>query len=122
MTARLDHTIVPAYDKQESAAFLADVLGLAVGRQSGPFLPVRLDGGVTLDFVDADPRPSRHYAFLVDDAVFDAAYERLTGAGRTIWADPYHTREGAVDERGDGGRGFYFDDPAGHNMELLTRA
>ena len=30
-----------------------------------------------------------------------------------------HTREGVIN---DHGRGFYFEDPSGHNMEVLTRA
>jgi catechol 2,3-dioxygenase-like lactoylglutathione lyase family enzyme len=120
MTARLDHTIVPAHDKHRSAAFLAEILGLPVGEPTGEFVPVRLDGGVTLDFVDDDPGPSRHYAFLVDDAVFDAAYERLAGTGATIWADPFHHRPGEIATRRSG-RAFSFLDPSGHNMELLTR-
>jgi catechol 2,3-dioxygenase-like lactoylglutathione lyase family enzyme len=121
MTAHLDHTIVPARDKHASAAFLAEILGVEVGEPMGQFVPVRLDGGVTLDFADGDPEPSRHYAFLVDDTVFDTAYERLTGAGATIWADPHHTRPGVINTRFNG-RGFYFLDPNGHNMELLTRS
>ena len=35
-----------------------------------------------------------------------------------FWADPGHTREGVINGNG---RGFYFEDPSGHNMEVLTR-
>jgi hypothetical protein len=35
------------------------------------------------------------------------------------WADPGHTRESVINNHG---RGFYFEDPSGHNMEVLTRA
>jgi catechol 2,3-dioxygenase-like lactoylglutathione lyase family enzyme len=120
MAARLDHTIVPAPDKHRSAAFLAEILGLPVGESTGEFVPVRLDGGVTLDFVDEQPTESRHYAFLVDGEVFDAAHRRLTSSGATIWADPFHTRPGEIATRRSG-RAFYFLDPGGHNMELMTR-
>jgi hypothetical protein len=49
MTIELNHTIVGATDKHASARFLADILGLPVGADVGPFAPVRLANGVTLD-------------------------------------------------------------------------
>jgi catechol 2,3-dioxygenase-like lactoylglutathione lyase family enzyme len=122
MTVELNHTIVAARDKQRSAAFLASVLGVAVGAPSGPFVPVEVDNGVTLDYDDRQPLAPQHYAFLVDDATFDAALARLADAGVEIYTDPaHHQRAGELSRRG-GGRGFYFSDPNGHNMELLTRA
>ena len=36
------------------------------------------------------------------------------------WADPGHHRPGEINH-GDGGRGFYWNDPDGHNLEILTR-
>ncbi|MEV0070285.1 VOC family protein [Amycolatopsis sp. NPDC050768] len=121
--AELNHTIVWATDRGASAEFLAGVLGLAVGEETAPFLPVVLGNGVTLDFAQAgksDTVAGQHYAFLVSDAEFDAALERLTASGTAIYADPLHRTTGINGMFG--GRGFYFDDPDGHNMELLTRA
>jgi len=40
--------------------------------------------------------------------------------GVAYWADPFHERPGAVNTL-NGGRGIYFEDPDGHNLELLTR-
>jgi hypothetical protein len=40
MTITLDHTIVPATDKQTSADFLGHVLGLKPGAPWGPFVPL----------------------------------------------------------------------------------
>ncbi|NPT62140.1 VOC family protein, partial [Paraburkholderia sp. 5N] len=36
------------------------------------------------------------------------------------WADPVHRRPGEIN-MSDGGRGVYFQDPSGHNLEIITR-
>lgn len=123
MTVQLNHTIVTAHDKRASARFLADILGLEVSPQYGPFVPVQIPNGVTLDYADADasgPITPQHYAFLVSEDDFDAIFARIREAGLTYWADPFHHRPGETNTN-DGGRGAYFDDPNGHNLEILTR-
>ncbi|HEX5597245.1 VOC family protein [Streptomyces triticisoli] len=121
MTVELNHTIVAAHDKEQSARFLADLLGLEVAPPFGPFTPVQVANGVTLDYMETtEPIPPQHYAFLVSEDDFDAIFARVRTAGLTYWADPYHRRPGEIN-RNDGGRGVYFDDPDGHNMEILTR-
>ena len=120
MTAALDHTIVPARDRAAAAGFLARVLGLAVGAETPPFLPVALANGVTLDYMhQPGDIPALHYAFAVDDATFDAALARITEDGVTYFADPMNTRPGEIYREGTV-RGLYFRDPTGHNMEILT--
>jgi catechol 2,3-dioxygenase-like lactoylglutathione lyase family enzyme len=122
MPVDLNHTIVAARDKRESAEFLASVLGLEVGRPYGRFLPVETGNGVTLDFADstAETIPPQHYAFLVSEEEFDAIMGRLHQAGITFYADPGHRRAGEIN-RNDGGRGAYFADPNGHSLEIITR-
>ncbi|WP_405618443.1 VOC family protein [Streptomyces sp. NBC_00076] len=121
MTVQLNHTIVAAHDKHASARFLADILGLDVSPQYGPFIPVQIPNGVTLDYVDTpDPITPQHYAFLVSEPDFDTILDRVQQAGLTHWADPFHHRAGEINHN-DGGRGTYFDDPNGHNLEILTR-
>ncbi|MGW3498546.1 VOC family protein [Streptomyces sp. NPDC001020] len=121
MSIELNHTIVAAHDKQASAQFLAEMLGLEVEPQYGPFIPVQVPNGVTLDYMDtAGAITPQHYAFLVSDDDFDAIFARIRSAGLTYWADPHHSRPGEINHR-DGGRGAYFDDPNGHNLEILTR-
>lgn len=121
MAVHLDHTIVPAYDKRTSAAFLAHILGLQVGPDlSGYFVPVALSGGPTLDFMDAEDFRRHHYAFLVSDQEFDAAHARLVAGGIEYCADPFARRPREISYTADGGRGVYFDDPNQHSMELLT--
>ncbi|MDT9689053.1 VOC family protein [Streptomyces sp. P9(2023)] len=121
MTAELNHTIVHATDKHRSAEFLASVLGLEVGAPFGPFIPVAAGNRVTLDFYENADAPvvSQHYAFLVPDDEFDVMIARLVAAGVTYFSDPGHTEPGQVNEL-FGGRGAYFDDPDGHNMEIIT--
>lgn len=120
MTVELNHTIVPSQDKHGSARFLADILGLPVGGEVGPFVQLELGNGVTLDFMNRTDVTSQHYAFLVDDDTFDAAHKKLLDQGVDTWADPDHTEPGEINTRW-GGRGVYFPDPNGHNMEILTR-
>jgi catechol 2,3-dioxygenase-like lactoylglutathione lyase family enzyme len=121
MTVQLNHTIVTARDKHASARFLADILGLTVSPQYGPFIPVEIPNGVTLDYMDTtDEITPQHYAFLVSEDDFDTIFARIRQAGLTYWADPFHHRPAEINHN-DGGRGVYFDDPAGHRLELLTR-
>ncbi|QOV35980.1 VOC family protein [Streptomyces ferrugineus] len=121
MTVQLNHTIVAAHDKKESARFLADILGLEVSPQYGPFIPVEIPNGVTLDYLDSPGAiTSQHYAFLVSEDDFDTIFGRIRQAGLTYWADPGHRRPGEINHN-DGGRGTYFEDPNGHNLEILTR-
>ncbi|MFC8131930.1 VOC family protein [Streptomyces sp. NPDC057302] len=122
MTIQLNHTIVAAQDKKASAQFLADILGLEVGPQYGPFLPVEIPNGVTLDYAASDGGPitPQHYAFLVSEDEFDAIFGRIKDAGLTYWADPQHKIVNEINTN-DGGRGAYWDDPNGHILEIFTR-
>ncbi|GAA4682494.1 VOC family protein [Pseudonocardia yuanmonensis] len=118
-TVSLDHTIVLARDNRASAEFLAGLLGLEVGAPWGPFVPLRLSNGVTLDYVSVDHDiPLQHLAFLVPEEDFDAILDRIRAAGLEHFADPHMTRPGI--NHNHSGRGVYFLDPAGHGMEVLT--
>jgi len=121
MAVQLNHTIVSAHVKQASADFLAGILGLSTPAPFGPFVMVQTDNEVTLDFVDsAGEIVPQHYAFLVGDGEFEEIFGRIREREISYWADPYHREPGEINTR-DGGRGLYFDDPDGHNLEILTR-
>ncbi|GLP76588.1 chaP protein [Mycobacterium antarcticum] len=121
MTIAFNHTIVVARDKQESATFFTDLFGLPDAVPFGPFLAVALDHGVNLDFLDSGEEiHSQHYAFLVSEDDFDAIYGRIRSQGREHWADPRASQPGEINHN-NGGRGVYFRDPAGHNLEIITR-
>jgi hypothetical protein len=50
MTIVLDHTIVPARDKEESARFFARIFGLEYKGPVSHFAPVRINDTLTIDF------------------------------------------------------------------------
>jgi len=119
--AELNHLIVWSKDKHASAKFLADMLGVPAGPEWGPFVPVRTSNGVTMDFIDGESEVRmQHYAFLVTDAEFDAAFARIKKAGLTYWAGPHKDQPGQINHHW-GGRGDYFEDPNGHLLELITK-
>ena len=121
MAVELNHTIVPAHDPKASAQFLADILGLPVDPPVAHFTPITLANQVTLDYDRSDDFDAHHYAFLVSDEEFDAAFARISGGGITFFADPACQQDGQI-YRSHGRRGTYFRDPDGHLMEILTLA
>jgi catechol 2,3-dioxygenase-like lactoylglutathione lyase family enzyme len=119
MAVVLDHTIVPAHDKEASARFLARILGLHYGGAVSHFAPVQINDSLTLDFDDDTQFESHHYAFKVDEAEFDGIYERVRAEGISYGSGPRSLDDMKINRR-RGGRGFYFRDPNGHIMEVLT--
>ena len=123
MAITFNHTIVAAKDRQRSADFLTELFGLPPAKEFGPFLAVELYHGVSLDYAqvgaDEDIRP-QHYAFLVSEDEFSDIYGRVQARGMQHWADPHGNHPGQINHN-DGGRGVYFQDPAGHYLEILTR-
>ena len=121
MPPQLNHTIVHSRDSRAGSRFLAEILGLAEPATFGPFQVVETANGVSLDYMDADGEiTSQHYAFLISETEFDEIFARVTERGLTYFADPGHQQEGRINTH-DGGRGFYFADPDGHNLEVITR-
>jgi catechol 2,3-dioxygenase-like lactoylglutathione lyase family enzyme len=119
MSIVLDHTIVPAKDKMAAAQFFADVFGLTVKPGGGYFAQVQINEGLTFDFAD-DPAPSsHHYAFHLSDSEFDAIFARVKAKGLAYGSSPYDHTDGKTYSR-RGGRGFYFQDPDGHLLEIMT--
>jgi catechol 2,3-dioxygenase-like lactoylglutathione lyase family enzyme len=121
MTIKLNHTIVPARDKDAAARFFAELFGLKVGKDSdGYFAKVRLNKTLTLLFSDDEDKfESHHYAFHVGEKEFDAILKRVKAAGIKIGSAPWSLEDGKLN-RWNGGRGFYFTDPEGHVLELMT--
>lgn len=121
MSIKLNHTIIYSRDKAATAAFLADILGLPAAKPFGPFLTMQLDNEVTLDLYDTDAEiTEQHYAFLVTEREFNDILRRIRKGGVRYWADPFHQRADQINTHNDG-RGFYFEDPNGHNLEIITR-
>jgi hypothetical protein len=113
--------MVPSRDKTASARLLAELLGVPWSETGiGPFAPVYVNDGLTLDFDEwSDPLPKIHYCFRVDPNDFDAILQRIAAAGI-----PYRSKvHGPVDFQVDtdhGGRIVYWNEPDGHQWEMLT--
>jgi catechol 2,3-dioxygenase-like lactoylglutathione lyase family enzyme len=130
MAIVLDHTIVPAKDKVASAEFFAEIFGLKVKPGQGRFAQVQVNESLTLDFADEpeawggpgfDPRTgkSHHYAFHISESEFEAIFGRVKAKGLAYGSGPYNHTDGQIYTR-RGGRGFYFEDPNGHLLEVMT--
>jgi hypothetical protein len=120
MTVQLNHTIVAARDNVASASFMAEMLGLPDPVSFGPFMIVEVANGVSLDFMNQSTITPQHYAFLISESEFDEVFGRVQERKLQYWADPMRSHPGEINRR-DGGRGFYFEDPDGHFLEVLTR-
>jgi len=119
---------VPAKDKFASAQFFAEVFGLTV--KTGYFAQVQINESLTFDFADErgpDGEPDfnpatiqgHHYAFHVSDAEFDAIFGRVREKKLSYGSGPFSHSDGKINTR-RGGRGFYFEDPNGHLLEVMT--
>ncbi|WP_280401060.1 VOC family protein [Nocardia carnea] len=120
MSLVLNHTIVPATDKLASAAFFAELMGLPVAPPAGPFVPVRVNDELTFDFDDCGRVEPGHYAFLVDDATFDAVLGRLAQWPAVDYGSGPENGWDCRINKLAGGRGVYVRDPDGHSYELFT--
>ncbi len=119
MAILLDHTIVPARDKLASAKFFAEIFGLNVKPGGGYFAQVQVNDSLTFDFADETEPQSHHYAFHISEAEFDAIYDRVKSKGLPYGSGPYNHSDGKIYTR-RGGQGFYFEDPNGHLLEVMT--
>ncbi len=120
MAITLNHTIISAKDKEASARFLTEMLGLPDPTAFGHFAVVQV-GDTSLDYLENNGKITpQHYAFLVSEDEFDDIFGRIQERKLSYWADPFKQEPGKINTR-DGGRGCYFDDPDGHLLEILTR-
>jgi catechol 2,3-dioxygenase-like lactoylglutathione lyase family enzyme len=119
MAIVLDHTIVPAHDKEVSARFLARILGLHYEGTASHFAPLRVNETLTLDFDNDKMFEHHHYAFKVGESEFDDIFGRVKAEGIPYGSGPRSLDDMKINHR-RGGRGFYFRDPNGHVLEVLT--
>lgn len=121
MAIELDHLLVPSHDRVGSAKLLAGLLGVPWSESGvGPFSPVYVNDGLTLDFDEAsEPFPLQHYCFRVGQDAFDAILGRIRDAGIAYRSTPHGPDDHQVNTQ-HGGSIVYWNEPAGHVWELLT--
>ena len=117
MTIHLDHTIVPAKDRDASAKLVAKLLGVPCGPASiGAFYEVYLNEHTTLDFQQTDePFPVYHFCFHVGKEDFDGIVARLEEAGIAFRSSAF----GPVDNQVGPFGNIYWNHPEGHAWEIL---
>jgi catechol 2,3-dioxygenase-like lactoylglutathione lyase family enzyme len=119
MPITLNHTIVPARDKEAAARFFARIFGLVFHGPSDHFAPVRVNETLTFLFDNDADFESHHYAFHVSNTEFDDIFQRVQAAGLTYGSAPWSVDDRKINDW-NGGRGLYFKDMDGHLFELMT--
>lgn len=121
MAIELDHLLVPARDRFKAAKQLADLLGVPWSERGvGPFCPVFVNGGLTIDFDQAEGDfPVQHYCFRVSPDDFDSILARIRAAGIPYRSMPHGPVDMRINSYG-GGKIVYWNEPDGHVWELLT--
>ncbi len=118
MTAVLDHLSIPARDKVATAEFYARVFDVAYKGPRRDFAPIQLSPALTLNFETSDVPEAHHYAFMVATDEFDAIRARLDGDEVPYGNTTRDSNSQIYDH--DGRKGFYFADPNGHGLEIMT--
>ena len=122
MPVQLDHLIVPSKDRVAGARRLGELLGVPWAAQGrvGPFSPVYVNDGLTLDFDEwSGPIPQLHYCFRVDPSAFERILGRIRSAGLAYRSLPHGPDDHQVNAA-FGGRLVYWSEPDAHVWELLT--
>lgn len=119
MPITLNHTIVPAHDKERSARFYARIFGFEYIGAFASFVVVRVNETLCLDFAVREQFESHHYAFKVSEEEFDQIFGRIKAENIVYGSGPYDPGNMEIN-RNYGGRGVYFRDENGHLLEMLT--
>jgi len=122
MATYLDHTIVPVRDRQEAVEFYSRIFGFDDLGEIGPFLAVRVNDTLNLDFRQSDDFRSIHYAFAMEPDEFEAAFARVRESGIPYGDGPYDMENmkgpGMTTGAKGLGKAVYFKDPNGHVLEI----
>jgi catechol 2,3-dioxygenase-like lactoylglutathione lyase family enzyme len=86
----------------------------------GPLAPVKVDDHLSMDFDDRREKfDSLHYAFITSDEEFDQVLQRVKDEGISFGSGPRSLEDMEINHLHQG-RGFYFRDPNGHVLEVIT--
>ncbi|MDP7588132.1 MAG: hypothetical protein QGI76_09270 [Dehalococcoidia bacterium] len=74
MTVVLDHMILPVIDQQQAEEFYSRIFGF---EDLGPFLAVRVNDSLNLDFHQDEDFRSIRYAFAMEPGEFEESFQRI---------------------------------------------
>lgn len=116
---KLDHTIVPCADNQQSAEFYAEILGLEYRGPLYHFEAVKVGAGLMMLFDTSGQFESHHYAFRASRDEYEAALNRIRHLQIPYGSSPGN-RVNLMEYQNEAEKGFYFDDADGHVLEVIT--
>ncbi len=121
MSVELDHAIVPVRDRRAAAELLAYLLDVPWAEsRNGPFSPVYVNDGLTLDFDEAHGAfPVQHYCLRVGEEAFDGILARIRAKGIEYRSTPHGPVDMEINTQ-HGGRIVYWNEPDDHVWEVLT--
>lgn len=103
-------------DLARAESFYKDVLGLKEGvrddRRNWIFMYVAGTAGMVVLQEDKGDWPTQHFAFTVEDSDLTRAAALLQGKGVAVSEPVYHEWMNSVS--------LYFEDPDGHDLELIA--
>ena len=120
MGVTLDHIIVTVDDIPATIKFYTEVLGFKNEGHVAHFEAVRINEGLTFDFVEGKAK-FEHFAFEMDRETFDDTFQRIKESGIPYGGEPRSSDKKAPG-RSLGARGradsIYFSDPSNHSLEI----
>ena len=119
MKVLLDHLSVPVHSKTETAQFYAGIFGVPTDGPRARSGWLALSDALFLIFEEGDVPERNHYAFRVDPGDFDLLLDRVRGLDIPFGSSA-DVKDAQIKSRPDGSRSFYFSDPNGHGVELIT--
>ena len=125
------HLAFPVHDLAAARGFYGDLLGCAEGRSSDAWIDFNFHGHqivahlapdetgrTATSAVDGHGVPVRHFGVVLPMDQWQAAADRLTGAGIEFVIEPYVRFKGEPGEQGT----MFFMDPSGNAIEMKAFA
>ena len=122
------HLAFPVHDLQATRAFIVDVLGARVGRESerwvdfdffGHQVTAHLDPAskpATTNPVDGKAVPTFHFGVVLDWPTWEQLAERLRTKNVDFIIEPYVRFQGEIGEQGT----FFIKEPSGNGIEFKS--
>jgi extradiol dioxygenase family protein len=122
------HLAFPVHDLQATRAFIVDVLGARVGRESDRWVDFDFFGHQVTAHLDASARPAAanpvdgkqvptfHFGVVLEWSEWEALGRRLQAQGLEFIIEPYVRFQGEVGEQGT----FFIKEPSGTGIEFKS--
>ena len=122
------HLAFPVHDLQATRAFIVDVLGARVGRESDRWVDFDFFGHQVTAHLDPDQQaagtapvdgkkvPTFHFGVVLEWGQWEALAARLRDRGVDFIIEPYVRFKGEVGEQGT----FFIREPSGNGIEFKS--